>query len=79
MMSSRDVTGWAQVNGRNAISCGSRSLLSIRSMWTSSLAMDLRILYLTAFKVFRRDGVSAADHVTMPEFRGQAEQDRLAA
>lgn len=73
------VTGWAQVNGRNAISWEQKFALDQEYVDQHSLAMDLRILYLTAFKVFRRDGVSAADHVTMPEFRGQAEQDRRAA
>lgn len=73
------VTGWAQVNGRNAISWEQKFALDQEYVDQHSLLMDVRILYLTAFKVFRRDGVSAADHVTMPEFRGQAEQDRRAA
>ena len=73
------VTGWAQVNGRNAISWVQKFALDQEYVDQHSLLMDLRILYLTAFKVLRRDGVSAADHVTMPEFRGQAEPDRIAA
>jgi sugar transferase EpsL len=73
------VTGWAQINGRNAISWEQKFALDVEYVEQCSLAMDLRILYRTAFKVLRRDGVSAADHVTMPEFQGQPKQERLAA
>ena len=73
------ITGWAQVNGRNAISWEQKFAFDVEYVEHHSLAMDLRILWLTGLKVLRRDGVSAADHVTMPEFRGsEAVQQRAA-
>ncbi len=66
------VTGWAQVNGRNAISWEQKFVLDIEYTERMSLTMDLQILWKTVAKVLRRDGVSAADHATMPEFLGSA-------
>lgn len=64
------LTGWAQVNGRNALGWDEKFRLDVwyvdhRSMW-----LDLRILVLTAWKVLRRDGINAAGEATMPEFMG---------
>lgn len=64
------ITGWAQVNGRNAVSWADR--LS-RDVWYAdhrSFGLDMKILWMTLFKVFKREGVSAEGHVTMPKFTG---------
>jgi lipopolysaccharide/colanic/teichoic acid biosynthesis glycosyltransferase len=64
------ITGWAQVNGRNAISWADKFALDVwyvdhRSMW-----LDVRILWLTVRKVLVRDGISAAGEATMQKFTG---------
>ncbi len=64
------ITGWAQVNGRNAISWEEKFRLDVWYVdhWTPWL--DLKILFLTVKKVFIREGISAADQVTTEEFKG---------
>lgn len=64
------VTGWAQVNGRNAISWDQKFVLDVEYVERVSFLQDVRILWMTASKVIRREDVSAAGHSTMPEFRG---------
>ena len=64
------ITGLAQVSGRNAISWDEKFALDVWYVDHRSLALDLKILVQTVLKVVRRDGVSAADHATMPEFMG---------
>lgn len=64
------VTGWAQVNGRNAIGWDDRFRLDVWYVDNRSLVMDLKILVLTVLKVVRSEGVSAAGHATMERFRG---------
>ena len=64
------VTGWAQVNGRNAISWDQKFALDVWYVDNRSLWLDLRILGLTVLKVFRRDDINAADTATMHEFMG---------
>ncbi|HEY9721591.1 MAG TPA: sugar transferase [Oscillatoriaceae cyanobacterium] len=67
------ITGWAQVNGRNAISWEQRFTLDVWYVENWSLWLDLKILALTVLKVLKRADVSAAGHVTMPEFTGSKE------
>jgi len=67
------ITGWAQVNGRNAISWDEKFALDVWYVDNRSLWLDLRILWLTVLKVVRRDGISAAGEATMPRFTGKAE------
>ena len=62
------ITGWAQVNGRNAASWEERLRLDVWYIDHWSLWLDLRILVRTAWTVIRRDGISAAGHATMPRF-----------
>jgi sugar transferase EpsL len=62
------ITGWAQVNGRNALDWDDRFKLDVWYVDHQSLALDCRILFLTLGKVMRRDGVSADGHATMPAF-----------
>lgn len=64
------ITGWAQVNGRNAISWEERFALDVWYVDHWSLALDFKILALTALKVVKRSDVSAEGHATMPEFMG---------
>ncbi len=64
------VTGWAQVNGRNAISWEQKFELDVWYVDNRSLWLDIKILFLTVKKVVVKEGISAEDHVTMPEFEG---------
>lgn len=64
------VTGWAQVNGRNALSWEEKFRLDVWYVDNRSLLLDLRIIWLTVLKVVRRDGISAAGEATMSKFRG---------
>ena len=64
------VTGWAQVNGRNAISWEEKFALDAWYVNHWSLMLDLRILLRTLGQVFRRRGISREGYATMPEFMG---------
>ena len=64
------ITGWAQVNGRNAISWAEKFALDVWYVDHRSLWLDVRILWLTVRKVLVRDGISAAGDATMPKFNG---------
>ncbi len=64
------ITGWAQVNGRNAVDWEKRFQLDLWYVDNHSFSLDLRILYMTLAQVFSRQGVSAEGHATMPRFTG---------
>lgn len=64
------ITGWAQVNGRNAISWEEKFRLDVWYVDNQSFWLDLKILCLTAIKVIKRDGVNQHGHVTMTKFEG---------
>lgn len=64
------VTGWAQVNGRNAISWEDKFKLDVWYVDNQSIWLDLKILFLTAKKVLVRDGISGEGEVTMSKFTG---------
>lgn len=64
------VTGWAQVNGRNALSWEEKFALDVWYVDNRSLWLDIRILWMTVMKVLKRDGISAPGDATMPVFRG---------
>ena len=64
------ITGWAQVNGRNAISWSDKFELDVWYVHNHSMWLDLRILLMTMRKVLVRDGISAAGEATMPAFTG---------
>jgi sugar transferase EpsL len=68
------ITGWAQVNGRNAISWQERFELDVWYVENQSFFLDLKILALTALKLVGDKNVSAQGHVTMPEFMGNQEE-----
>lgn len=64
------ITGWAQVNGRNAISWEEKFAMDVWYVDHRSFWLDIKILWLTVRKVFLRDGISAQGDVTMPRFTG---------
>ena len=64
------VTGWAQVNGRNAISWEEKFALDVWYIDNRSLWLDLKIIWFTIRKVIKRDGISAAGEATMSKFTG---------
>lgn len=66
------ITGWAQVNGRNAITWEEKFTLDTWYVDNFSLWLDLKIIILTVWKLFKRDGISQSGHATMPEFMGTA-------
>ncbi len=66
------LTGWAQVNGRNALSWEEKFRLDVWYVDHRSLWLDARIILLTLVRVFRRDGISATGEATMPRFTGVA-------
>ncbi len=64
------ITGWAQVNGRNAISWEEKFSLDVEYVNRQSFWLDVKILWMTFFNVLQRKGISADGHVTMEEFMG---------
>jgi lipopolysaccharide/colanic/teichoic acid biosynthesis glycosyltransferase len=68
------VTGWAQVNGRNAISWEQKFALDVWYVDHLTLWLDLRILGMTVGKIFKREGISQAGQATMEEFRGSGRE-----
>lgn len=64
------MTGWAQVNGRNAISWEQKFEYDVWYVDNLSLWLDIKILFLTIKKVFFRDGINAASNITMEPFKG---------
>lgn len=68
------ITGWAQVNGRNAISWEEKFTLDVWYVDHQSFLLDLKILWMTFFKVFNREGISQDGQATMSEFKGREKQ-----
>jgi undecaprenyl phosphate N,N'-diacetylbacillosamine 1-phosphate transferase len=64
------ITGWAQVNGRNAISWEQKFEYDVWYVKNISLALDIKILWKTVAKVFKSEGISADGHVTIEKFKG---------
>jgi lipopolysaccharide/colanic/teichoic acid biosynthesis glycosyltransferase len=64
------ITGWAQVNGRNALTWPQKFELDVWYVENRSFWLDLRILWMTVLSVLRREGISAAGEATMPAFTG---------
>jgi lipopolysaccharide/colanic/teichoic acid biosynthesis glycosyltransferase len=64
------ITGWAQVNGRNAISWKKRFEMDVWYVDNLSFSLDVKILWLTVIKVFKREGINANDAATMKPFTG---------
>jgi sugar transferase EpsL len=64
------ITGWAQVNGRNAITWEEKFKLDVWYVDNRSFWLDLKIIFLTLIKVFKREGISQDGNATMEEFQG---------
>lgn len=67
------VTGWAQVNGRNALSWEEKFALDVWYVENHSIVLDAKIIWMTARKVLAREGISAAGEATMSKFSGNSE------
>ena len=65
------ITGWAQVNGRNALSWPEKFALDVWYVDNQSVALDFKILLLTLQEVVTRRGINSDEHATMPEFLGE--------
>jgi lipopolysaccharide/colanic/teichoic acid biosynthesis glycosyltransferase len=70
------ITGWAQINGRNAVSHEEKFRLDVWYVDNWSLGLDLRILLTTLWRVVARSNISAAGHATMAEFQGSPPTER---
>jgi len=70
------VTGWAQVNGRNAISWEAKFALDVWYVDNRSMLLDLKIMFMTVWKVIGRRDISESEHVTMPVFTGSLNGSR---
>ena len=68
------LTGWAQINGRNAISWDEKFALDLWYVENRSTLLDVRILWITVLQVVRRQGINSNEAVTMPEFTGQEDR-----
>ncbi len=68
------ITGWAQIHGRNALAWEPRFRMDVWYVDHWSLLLDFRILLLTCARVLERQGITAEEHATMPEFQGSAPQ-----
>ncbi len=69
------LSGWAQVNGRNAISWEEKFELDVEYVDNYSLSMDIKILFMTILNVLKRDGISSQTSATMEEFMGTPEKE----
>ena len=66
------MTGWAQINGRNTLSWDERFELDVWYVDNISFFLDLRIIFITLFKVFKREGIYLDSQKTMDIFNGNA-------
>ncbi|MBV1874436.1 MAG: sugar transferase [Gammaproteobacteria bacterium] len=66
------ITGWAQVNGRNAISWDEKFELDVWYIENQSFWLDIKILFLTLYTVLKKEGISQDGHVTMEKFSGSS-------
>jgi lipopolysaccharide/colanic/teichoic acid biosynthesis glycosyltransferase len=64
------ITGWAQVNGRNALTWGEKFKLDVWYVDNWSLWLDLKIIAMTIWKILKREGINQPGQATMEEFRG---------
>lgn len=64
------MTGYAQVNGRNNLNWDEKFKMDVEYVDNVNLLLDIKILFLTIFKVLKRDGISKDGHVTMDKFKG---------
>lgn len=70
------ITGWAQINGRNAITWEEKFDLDVWYVNNQSFLLDLKIIFLTAYKVVLSEGINQPGHATMETFKGSKPTDR---
>lgn len=70
------ITGWAQVNGRNALSWDEKFAHDVWYIDNHSFLLDMKILFLTVKKVFIKEGISAEGEATMPYFTGNGHEQK---
>lgn len=70
------ITGWAQINGRNALTWEQKFELDVWYVDNRSFWLDIKILFLTLYKVIKREGIAHQNDVAMPRFRGGVETER---
>lgn len=68
------ITGWAQVNGRNTISWEEKFQFDLWYVHNHNLWVDLKILFITTYKIIKKEGISASKNVTMDPFKGNANE-----
>lgn len=69
------ITGWAQVNGRNAISWEQKFEYDVWYVQNLSFVLDLKIILLTFYKVFKKDGINSVENDIVPDFMGTPTDD----
>ena len=69
------ITGWAQVNGRNAISWEEKFSLDVWYVDNASFNLDLKILWMTVLKIMKREGISQEGQATMSQFLGTGKEE----
>jgi sugar transferase EpsL len=70
------ITGWAQINGRNAITWDEKFNLDVWYVENQNFLLDIKILFLTFKQLFKTQDIQHADHATMPEFRGSLSHEK---
>ena len=65
------ITGWAQVNGRNSIIWSDKLSLDVEYVENFNLLLDIKILFMTVFKVFKKEGINQEGNATMEAFTGE--------
>lgn len=70
------MSGWAQVNGRNAISWEEKFEYDVYYVDNRSIALDIRILFMTVLNVLKRDGINSCESNTMEKFKGNAVEEK---
>lgn len=71
------LTGWAQVNGRNAITWEEKFRLDVEYVDNIGFIMDVKTVFLTVWKTLKRDGISSASSATMEEFQGTGQMQEV--
>ncbi len=65
------ITGWAQINGRNSVSWEEKLEMDVWYVDNKSFLLDLKILFLTVFRVIKKDGINKKGHATIDKFKGK--------
>ena len=68
------ITGWAQVNGRNSLSWEEKFALDVFYVENITLALDVKIIFMTIGRILKREGIGSATSSTMEAFLGNSEQ-----